>query len=445
MKKEKNVEVKEETSQVIEKPKKKGKIVKLIIFAIILIALGVAAIIVIPKIKDEGLQGVLDPSNLTKEEKKYYDLYVKAIDKYKNLKSDDNDSYEYGIIYLEEVEEPILILSHNSNKKYVRKPREDVTLFYIKDEKVIEKKYGENSNIKPYYNVEMDKIDYYLYQVEDAQSYDQKFKVTLLKDIVTECSDPYTVTLDEDDYFLAVSNKGVKTHIQKIYYVFIEYLETTFDSEKSDLHRIYTVDGYKYIKHQLKKAINNKYYLKDLINDRTWEKVDEKLSEYNLKRGQKILDSSEVTGGSCKVNTSSPQPTETTPSPEVKETIPDTKTPDPEKTVPEPSKPVKKCNDGFVYVSDDKMCYNSKKTKDPVTPSCQSGYTEFGPDCGKVVDSSLCESGNDQYAIMEGKCVDNSTVYNNFPPCPSGYQYLWGSYGGQEFNGDCYKYEKPNY
>ena len=108
-------------------------------------------------------------------------------------------------------------------------------------------------------------------------------------------------------------------------------------------------------------------------------------------------------------------------------------------------KPKTKCNDGFVYVKDDKKCYNSKKTKDPVTPSCHSGYTKFGPDCGKVVDSSLCDSDNAQYAIMEGKCVDNSTVYNNFPQCPSGYQYLWGSYGGQEFNGDCYKYEKPNY
>ena len=449
MKKEKDVEVKEETSKTVEKPKKKGKIKLFIILGIIIAVIIAACIYIIPKIKDEGLQGVLNPTNLPKEDQKNYDLYLKAIDKYKNLKNDDENRYQYKIIYLEGIDEPILTLIHEINKDYVRRPREEVTLFYIKDGKVIEKKYEENSNIKPYYNVDKDEIEYYLYQIEDAQTVHSKMTVTLLKDIVTECSDPYVVKLTEDDYFTAISNKGVKTSIQKIYHVFIEYLENTFDNEKRHIHEIYIGDGYKDVKHQLKKAIKNKYYLKDLINDATWEEIDEKLSEYTLKRGQKILDSSEVSGGSCSTTIKKSDPEGEIPTPDTKKTEPElgTKEPEkvPEKTTPEPSKPTTKCNDGFVYVSDDGRCYNSNKTKSPSQKPCESGYTDFGPDCGKVVDSSYCESGNDQYAMMDGKCVDNSTVYNNFPVCPTGYEYLWGSCGGQEFNGDCYKWEKPNF
>lgn len=113
--------------------------------------------------------------------------------------------------------------------------------------------------------------------------------------------------------------------------------------------------------------------------------------------------------------------------------------------VKEVEKPKTKCNSGFVYVKDDNRCYNSKKTKSPSQKACMSGYTADGPDCVKVVDSSYCESGNDQYRIIDGKCVDGLGGYNNFPVCPSGYEYLWGAYGGQEFNGDCYKWEKPNF
>ena len=451
MKKEKDAEIKEETSKIFEKPKKKGKIKLFIILGIILAVIIAVCIYIIPKIKDEGLQGVLNPTNLPKEDQKNYDLYLKAIDKYKNLKNDDENFYEYRIIYLEGVDEPILVLRHDINKEYVRRPREEVTLFYIKDGKVIEKKYEENSNIKPYYNVEKDEIDYYLYQIEDAQTVNSKMTVTLLKDIVTECSDPYIVKLTEDDYFTAISNKGVKTSIQKIYHVFIENLESTFNTEKRIIHEISIGDGYKGVKHQLKKAIKNKYYLKDIVTDATWEKIDDILSEYTLKRGQKILDSSEVSGGSCSNAIKGTDPEEETPTPDTNIPEPDKKNPSPGKTTPdpekgiEPSKPTTKCNDGFVYVSDDDRCYNSNKTKSPSQKSCDSGYTSFGPDCGKVVDSSYCESGNDQYGMMDGKCVDNSTLYNNFPLCPSGYEYLWGSYGGQEFNGACYKWEKPNF
>jgi len=448
MKNEQDNEVIEETSKTSEKPKKKGKAKLFIILGILFAIIIAACIFILPTINEEGLQGVLNPAKLTKDEKKYYNLYVDAISKYKDLKYDDNNSYQYYLIYLEGIDEPILTLAHDIRTEYVRKPREEVTLFYIKDGKVIEKKYGENSNVKPYYNIEKDEIDYYLYQIEDAQTYHQKFKVTLLRDIVTECSDPYTVTLTEDDFFTAISNKGVKTSIQKIYYVFYEYLENTFNTEKRLQHEISIGDGFKSVKHYLKKAIDEKYYLKDLINSNTWDKVNELLSEYTLQRGQKILSSSEVSGGSCATVKQS-DPDAEVPSPDTKKTEPEsgTKEPEkvPEKTTPEPSKPTTKCNDGFVYVSDDGRCYNSNKTKSPSQKPCESGYTDFGPDCGKVVDSSYCESGNDQYAMMDGKCVDNSTVYNNFPVCPTGYEYLWGSYGGQEFNGDCYKWEKPNF
>lgn len=110
----------------------------------------------------------------------------------------------------------------------------------------------------------------------------------------------------------------------------------------------------------------------------------------------------------------------------------------------EVEKPKTKCNDGFVYVKDDNRCYSNSKTK-PMDTSCKNGYVNSPGGCAQKVDASLCESGNDQYENYNGNCIDKYTDSSKPMECPKGYEILFGSYGGKDFNGACYKWEKPNY
>ena len=114
------------------------------------------------------------------------------------------------------------------------------------------------------------------------------------------------------------------------------------------------------------------------------------------------------------------------------------------KTTQESSKQTSKCNSGLVYVSDDNRCYNSHNEK-PMDTNCKNGFVDSPGGCAQKVDASLCDSGSDQYEIYNGNCIDKYTDSSKPMNCPSGYEILFGSYGGQEFNGGCYKYEKPNY
>lgn len=110
----------------------------------------------------------------------------------------------------------------------------------------------------------------------------------------------------------------------------------------------------------------------------------------------------------------------------------------------EVEKPKNKCNDGFVYVKDDNRCYSNSKTK-PMDTSCKNGYVDSPGGCAKKVDASNCETGNEKYEIYNGNCIDNYTDSSKPMDCPKGYEILFGSYGGKDFNGACYKWEKPNY
>jgi len=110
----------------------------------------------------------------------------------------------------------------------------------------------------------------------------------------------------------------------------------------------------------------------------------------------------------------------------------------------EEEKPKTKCNSGFVYVSDDNRCYSNSQTK-PMDTSCKNGYVNSPGGCAQKVDASLCESGNDQYENYNGNCIDKYTDSSTPMDCPNGYEILFGSYGGKDFNGACYKWEKPNY
>ena len=104
-----------------------------------------------------------------------------------------------------------------------------------------------------------------------------------------------------------------------------------------------------------------------------------------------------------------------------------------------------KCNSGYVFVSDENKCFNSHKTASIIKNNCGANQFSDSNSCYDIVSSDNCNSGDDRYVMMSGNCVDNYSVSERGWNCPSGYTNIWGNYGGQTFNGDCYHYENPNY
>lgn len=178
-------------SEVKETPKKKSKkIIILVIVLVILLALLIfGCIFAMPIIKEQGIEGLFNPIKLTKEEKKYYDLYVDELTKYESL-NEENYRYTFRTYYFNGIDEPAIVLYHE-NYPYKNTAQDKVTLFYLKNDKVITKEYDAIANVELIYNTEKDEYDYYLVQLDD----EQQFTYTLLKDIITENSNPYSITL----------------------------------------------------------------------------------------------------------------------------------------------------------------------------------------------------------------------------------------------------------
>ena len=235
---------------------------------------------------------------------------------------------------------------------------------------------------------------------------------------------------------------------------------------KKNDYNIYLSDGIKSFKYSLKKVLSskNRLYLKDLITYNTRQKAYDEIGYYNIEPGQNILDNLRrlhetlhYTDGSVSDRTpvrnsnnsmynSSSTNTETNTKTETKietntNTNTDTSTNSNTKTE---TKTVSQCNSGYVYVSDDGKCYSSSDSK-PQINRCGSNDLEYGSECYTKADSSLCDGSDEEYGLVNGVCVDKYSVHTKSMECPSGYNILWGPYGNQEFNGDCYKYMNPNY
>lgn len=397
----------------MEKSKKKGKIISLIILLLMSIITIFSVTYVIPKVKEEGIGGLLNPINLSKEDKEYYDLYLNELEKYYNL-SEDNYTYDFQLYYFEEIEGPVIALRHNYHGEYQGYPLNKLTLFYIKDKKINVKEYNAVSNLSLMYNTEKDEIDYYIFQFNDGN-----YTISLVKDIITDNSNPYVIRLKKSEEFLATyKNNGGKVWIPKFNAMFNDHLETYLDNKVYDQEFSF-VDGINKFKGYLKKAISSKFYLKDLLTDRAREYALEQLDYYSIEPGQKILDNN--VNNEKVINTNN-------------NTSIDTKE----------NKTVSKCNNGFVYVSDDNRCYNSNDMQNQIN-RCGEGEDDLGSDCATAVEYSLCSTGPEQYEEINGKCYDKYTIHVKSIECPSGYDILFGNYSGQIFNGACYKYNSPNY
>lgn len=82
---------------------------------------------------------------------------------------------------------------------------------------------------------------------------------------------------------------GSKVAVPKNYITFVDGIDNYVENKVYD--QIFSFnDGIDKFKGYLKKAISSKYYLKDLLTTSAREKALEKIGQYNISPGQKILD-----------------------------------------------------------------------------------------------------------------------------------------------------------
>lgn len=385
--------------------KKKEKCKKKWLIILIIILLIIGGFCVFIEIYGGGIISLIQPVNLSTEAQEQYDIYSSELEKY--LNSDGDDTSYFKVYHIEGTEIPVIALESLNDEK--------VILFYIKDHRLVAREYDQIAQINVLYNVQRDAYDYYLCVVDNNGNY----IFYLLSDIINESSNPYTVKLGNKDIYIVTNRDGSKTNYAKKDVLFIDNIDSTLADDNYHTVIMTNVSVGKF-RYYLKRGISdaNKMNLNYLITDNTKRKVKEKLLEYNILPGQNII--SDSTTKKTTTTTKGNGTTTTT------------------------KKATTKCNSGFVYVSDDNRCYNNKDVKNVIT-KCPSGFDDLGVDCAKPVDSSLCDSGNDQYEKISGRCYDRYTYSSKGMFCPSGYEILWGSYSGKDFNGDCYRYMKPNF
>ena len=123
-------------SLIEKKEKKKGNIFLIIGIILLVVVLGLLIVLyVIPKFQEGGIEGIFHPTSLSTEQEKYYNLYLPVLEKYENLKNDDNYSYQFQVYYFEEVDAPVIALKHENRHYTTRMANDKITLFYIKNEK----------------------------------------------------------------------------------------------------------------------------------------------------------------------------------------------------------------------------------------------------------------------------------------------------------------------
>ena len=419
--KKKELEKEDIKDKKVDKKEKKsiGKIIGLIVALLVIVGFILLIVFyIIPKVKDEGIEGLISSTKLSEEEQKYFDLFYGKLEEYKD---DDDYQMKFFTIRFEDIDAPVVVATYeyqgDINRFLYEKNKVDV--LYVKDDKVVTKEFGEGCDLKLIYNVELGEYNYYILKYEDIDN-KAYYTHTLLKDIVIESENPYSVKLAESDQVGVKDSRYGKVWMPKSYVNFIDGLEEYYDNDTLRL-KFYRGDD-KYFKKNFKEALKMNLYLKDVISDHIKDYVNNKLTEYGLKPGQRVLDVYDATTGEVKENSSSNSSSGSN---------------------SESSGSTSKCNTGFVYVSDDGKCYNVNDEK-PMDTSCKNGYVNSPGGCAKKVDGAYCDGSNDQYEMYGGNCIDKYTDSSTPMDCPSGYDILWGEYGGQTFNGGCYRKMNPN-
>lgn len=383
--------MKEETNNIenTEKKKSKKKIIIPILLIVIILIMGVCILN-----KDKIIQ-TFSSTGLTKEEREEYSLYATALKKYDAgiIEGHDGKEYESNYIALKmlkvnDVSEPVAVVSSLIDGG----PGNSVVniLYYIKDGKVVENKFNEITTISAFYDTTNNSSDFYLVKYENGK---------------------YNHIINLSDYINQRENKR-------------EY-DTEYGDDKYLMFNpgdevAYFSDGYyKALSH----AFNSRFTADELFK----KNEKEIMEEYSEILSNKD-DSSVVVDNNTENNTSNENNNASTNN--------DNSNNNPQ--------PVSKCNGGFVYVPDDNRCYSPTDVQSQIN-RCSPGEVEIIGDCGTKVDDSLCTTDPDNYAMMEGMCIEKSTYHVKSIECPSGYDILFGEYSGAEFNGACYRYMEPNF
>lgn len=269
-------------SNVKNKKKGKVKVIQLIIFLLIIAVVGIIVAFIVNK---EDITDIVDMSS---DDDKIVSLYYENLKKYETDEMyKETDEWNFTLYKMKSVEYPVLVAES--------KDKEDTNyciIYYIKDDKVIEKKYSHESKVECLFNTDKEEYGYYLIENDGIT-----ITYTLLNDLINEVENPFKFSVavkDNDGARDGKTNETIKIiptdeHFIKVSGIFRKMF--MLRNEEED------------IKKELKNGLKNLKYLEDLIDSDIENDIKEKLAKIR-KQQEEVKEYKEKHGTTSDTNTS---------------------------------------------------------------------------------------------------------------------------------------------
>ncbi len=279
--KEEEVEIKEESTPVLEKKNNKKVIIIVVVIILSLALLGVGSFFAynwwqsIPNSKD----GIEEEPKISEVWGEIYFTYLKK------AKKDDNfgaigltanmEDAKIKFIEVDSVKDPIMEISYTKNKK------EYSNIYYIKDEKVNALTFSEPVTIDMLYNIEDEEYEYYLRNKDEKEDNYLSLEKHL-KDVLDGKSTSireYEYTFKEDDVTKISKEDGKEVTLSKFDETFIE-VET---GKGKDFETNFKNSA---LKDLIQEIIDEFKPKKEVVSEDTKKDVEEKVAEVKAKKDE---------------------------------------------------------------------------------------------------------------------------------------------------------------
>lgn len=279
--KEEEVEIKEESTPVLEKKNNKKVIIIVVVIILAFALLGVGGFFAynwwqsIPNSKD----GIEEEPKISEVWGEIYFTYLKKAKKDDNFGAialtDTMEDAKIKFIEVDSVKDPIMEISYKKNKK------EYSNIYYIKDEKVNALTFNEPVTIDMLYNIEDKEYEYYLHNKEEKEDNYLSLEKHL-KDVLDGKSTSireYEYTFKEGDVTKISKEDGKEVTLSKFDETFIE-VETEKGKDFSTNFKNSA------LKDLIQEIIDEFKPKKEVVSEDTKKDVEEKVAEVKAKKDE---------------------------------------------------------------------------------------------------------------------------------------------------------------
>lgn len=261
--------------------KGKSKLIKIIVLLLVIALVAAIALFIVNK-EDNN-----DVAN--SEDTKIGNTYYETLKKYETDEMyKETNEWNFKVYNMKDVEYPVLV-ADCTDTDYINR----CTIYYIKNDKVVEKVYSPESEVKCLFNTDKEEYGYYLVENDGTT-----ITYTLLNDLVNEVENPFKISIlikDNEGSYDSKSGLTVKIMPTEEHFIKVGVVigrSLIVSKEEKDL------------KKELESMIKNTKYLEDYLDSDIKRDVQEKLTKIR-KQQEEVKEYKEKHSTSSSSNTSS--------------------------------------------------------------------------------------------------------------------------------------------